>query len=70
MSTQKIIKSKLDDPDMQAAPAALLRAAKRAHKIAHQTGTKIIVMRNGKPIEVDPAPKMYKDVPDVPPKVI
>ena len=27
--------------------AALIRAAKRAHLIAHQTGTKVVVMRDG-----------------------
>ena len=54
--------SKLDDPDMQVTPAALIRAAKRAHKIAHQTGTKVVVMRDGKVVEIDPDPKMYNDI--------
>ena len=54
--------SKLDDPDMQATPAALIRAAKRAHKIAHQTGTKVAVMRDGKVVEIDPDPEMYNDI--------
>lgn len=54
--------SKLDDPDMQAVPAALIRAAKRAHKIAHQTGTKVVVMRDGKVVEIDPDPEMYNDI--------
>ncbi len=40
----KISVSKLADPDMQAAPAALFRAAQRAHLIAHQTGTGVVVM--------------------------
>ena len=52
--------SKLDDPDLQAAPAALIRAAKRAHKIAHQTGTKVVVMHDGKVVEIDP--EMYNDI--------
>ena len=43
--------SKLADPDMQAAPAALLRAARRAREIARRTGTPLIVMRDGKLIE-------------------
>ena len=43
--------SKLPDADMQAAPAALLRAARRAREIARQTGTGIIVMRDGKIVE-------------------
>ena len=54
--------SKLDDPDMQAVPAALMRAAKRAHLIAHQTGTKVVVMRDGKVVEIDPDPEMYNDI--------
>jgi len=36
------------DQDMDKATAALLRAAKRARKLAQQTGTAIIVMRDGK----------------------
>ncbi len=43
--------SKLPDADMQGALAALLRAAKRAREIARQTGTAIVVMRDGKLIE-------------------
>ncbi len=42
--------------------AALIRAAKRAHKNAHQTGTKVMVMHNGKVVEIDPDPKMYNDI--------
>ena len=51
-----------DDPDMQGVPAALIRAAKRAHLIAHQTGTKVVVMRDGKVVEIDPDPEMYNDI--------
>ena len=40
--------SKLPDADMQAAPAALLRAAQRARDLARQTGTAIVVVRDGK----------------------
>jgi hypothetical protein len=43
--------SKLPDADMQGALAALLRAAKKAREIARQTGTAIVVMRDGKLIE-------------------
>ncbi len=43
--------SKLPDADMQAVPAALLRAAQRARQIAWQTGTAIVVMCDGKLIE-------------------
>ena len=51
--------SKLDDPDMQAAPGALYRAARRAHRIAHQHQTGVVVMRDGKVVEIEPDPEMY-----------
>ncbi len=54
--------SKLDDPDMQGAPAALMRALKRAHKIAHDTNTGIVVMIDGKVTIVPPDPELYNDV--------
>ncbi|MGH9549903.1 MAG: hypothetical protein ACRD3W_11030 [Terriglobales bacterium] len=40
-------KSIADDPDMQKATTALIRAAKRARQIAQQTGTAIVVVRDG-----------------------
>ncbi|HET7433073.1 MAG TPA: hypothetical protein VFN10_00020 [Thermoanaerobaculia bacterium] len=40
--------SHLDDPDMQAAPRALLRAAQRAREIARQTNTPLVLVRDGK----------------------
>ena len=43
--------SKLPDADMQAAPAALLRAARRAREIARQTNTAVVIMRDGKIVE-------------------
>jgi hypothetical protein len=43
--------SKLPDADMRAAPAALLRAGRRAREIARQTGTAVVVMRDGKLVE-------------------
>lgn len=43
--------SRLPDADMQAAPAALLRAARRAREIARQTGTAVVVVRDGKLVE-------------------
>lgn len=48
--------SKLPDADMQAAPAALLRAAQRAREIARQTGTALVIMRDGKLVEDRLAP--------------
>ncbi|MDQ3563206.1 MAG: hypothetical protein M3436_03375 [Pseudomonadota bacterium] len=41
---------RLPDADMQAAPAALLRAARRGREIARQTGTAVVV-RDGKLVE-------------------
>ncbi|MDQ3563307.1 MAG: hypothetical protein M3436_03925 [Pseudomonadota bacterium] len=49
MSEQPV--SRLPDVDMQAAPAALLRAARRAREIARQTGTAVVVVRDGKLVE-------------------
>ena len=43
--------SRLVDTDMQAVPAALARAAKRAREIAAETGTPFVVVRDGKLIE-------------------
>jgi hypothetical protein len=40
--------SQLPDADMQGTYAALLRAARRAREIARQTGTAVVVMRDGK----------------------
>lgn len=49
MSEQPV--SRLPDADMQATPAALLRAARRAREIARQTGTAVVVVRDGKLVE-------------------
>ena len=49
--------SKLNDPDMQAAPEAMLRASKRAREIARQTGTAIVFMRDGKLVKEYPNKK-------------
>ena len=51
--------SRLADADMQAAPAALLRAALRARELARQTGTALVVVRNGELIE-EPLPDSLK----------
>jgi hypothetical protein len=40
--------SRLSDPDMKAAPAALIRAAQRARELAARTNTPLIVVKNGK----------------------
>ena len=59
---QPIPVSKLDDSDMQAVPIALYRAARRAHRIAHQTGTGVIVMIEGEVVEIEPDPAMYEEL--------
>lgn len=56
----KVPVSKLPDPYMQAVPAALVRAARRAHMVAHQTGTGVIIVRDGKVVEIPPDPEMYE----------
>ncbi len=43
-----------DDPDMKNATAALIRAAERARKIAQQTETAIVVVRNGQLVREAP----------------
>ena len=45
------LRSKSTDPDMQAVPRALLRAARRAREIARQTNTPLIIERDGKIVE-------------------
>ena len=45
------LKSRLPNPDMQAAPRALLRAARRAREIAYRTGTPIVYVRDGVLVE-------------------
>ena len=45
------LQSKLANADMQAAPAALLRAARRAREIAWQTNTAIVIVRDGVLVE-------------------
>ncbi len=44
------------DDDMQGVKAALLRAAKRARELARQTGTLIVVMRDGELVQEVPQP--------------
>lgn len=56
----KIPVSKLPDLDMQAVPAALMRALRRAHLIAHQTGMGVVVMRDGEVVEIEPDPELYE----------
>lgn len=55
------LESKLANADMQAAPKALLRAARRAREIARQTNTGIVIVRDGvlvveSVMEIEPLP--------------
>lgn len=52
--TASLAKSHLKDADMQAAPAALARAARRARELAAQTGTPLVVMKAGKLVQEVP----------------
>lgn len=61
MKKQNKQPSIMDDADMQGVMPALHRAVRDAHKIAHQTGTNIVIMRKGKVVEVPPDPAMYND---------
>jgi hypothetical protein len=49
--TTEAMVSKLLDADMQAAPRALMRAAQRARDVARQTGTPLVLMRDGVLVE-------------------
>ena len=52
--TAALAKSHLKDADMQAAPAALARAARRARELAAQTGTPLVVVKAGKLVQEVP----------------
>jgi hypothetical protein len=43
-----------DNADMAGVGSALLRAAARAREIARQTGTPLVIVRDGVLMEVDP----------------
>ena len=43
--------SQLPDPAMQGVDAALLRAAQRAREVARQSGTAIVIVRDGVLVE-------------------
>lgn len=45
------------DPDLRLSGQALARAARRAHEVAAQTGTAVVVMRNGILQKVLPDPR-------------
>ena len=51
-----------DDTETEGVTAALMRAARRAHLIAHQTSTGVVVMQDGKVVEIEPDPEMYENL--------
>ena len=53
--------SQHDDKETQDVLNALHRAARRAHKVAHQHKTGVVVMEKGEVIEIEPDPKMYEE---------
>ena len=50
--------SEANDPDLRNIDTAIKRAAERAREIAKQSGTQLVVNRNGKTVLIDP-----KDLP-------
>ena len=44
--------SKARNPDLRASRAAMLRTAESARQTALQTGTAIVVVRDGKPVRI------------------
>ena len=53
--------SQHDDKETQDVLNALHRAARRAHKVAHQHKTGVVIMENGEVVEVEPDPAMYEE---------
>ena len=51
--------SQYGDKETQDILNALHRAARRAHRIAHQHKTGVVVIENDKVIEIEPDPEMY-----------
>ena len=58
---QDVPKSRHGDKETQDVLNALHRAARRAHKVAHQHKTGVVVMERGEVIEIEPDPKMYEE---------
>jgi hypothetical protein len=46
--------SHIEDPDMVNSMKALVRAGKRARKLAEETGTRLVVVRDGRLIREKP----------------
>lgn len=56
------LESKLPNADMQGAPKALLRAARRAREIARRTNTAIVIVRDGVLVE-EPVTDLESETP-------
>ena len=65
--TEKL-RSTLDNADMQAAPQALRRAARRAREIARRTGTRLVIVHHGVLRELDDSPELQSDADESIPK--
>ena len=51
-----------DETETAGITAALLRAARRAHEITRDTGTKVVVVVDGETVDMDPDPEMFDDL--------
>ena len=51
--------SQYEDKETQDILNALHRAARRAHKVAHEYKTGVVIMEKGEVIEIEPDPEMY-----------
>ena len=49
------------EQDKASDAAAGITAARRAHEIARDTGTKVVVVLDGETVEMDPNPEMLND---------
>ena len=58
----EVSEPKTISPEAQETLKALYLAACDAHKLAHQNGEKIVTVRDGKVVEIDPIPEMYNQV--------
>ena len=56
------VPSQHGDKETQDVLNALHRAARRAHKVAHQHKTGVVVMEKGEVVEIEPDPKMYEEL--------
>ena len=55
--------SEAKNPDLRASLAGMLRAAESARQTALQTGTAIVVVRDGKPVRITASPSERMSLP-------